>query len=471
MMLIDMCNNDNSGNAAYLANERTVNMLLHSFTELGSGQLQLLCELHPEELVQWLGEDGPGVDVEERMLRAIANANGGTQVMLDALPESPLSSPKGGVSSPNGGGSVNSGSGNSGSGGSSSGSGCDSGIAILRHIGRVDPGMLFLASLADDIIGRLARSRRPQQAQQRSQNQTVAQSLAQNFPQQWQHPPQNLPTPSGGMNGMPTPSPFMLAPHDLSHVQPIMTDHARRSLEGTWELGERADYDQFDQFLTAIGYPWFLRQFLGPAMSCQKIVYSEAGQRPLHESHVDSCMPDNTPKETTIVIAACGKFLGYTLENINKRLPPMVFQCSPPNTIQPKYQLVHRPPATSCVGKLSYRFVNTHTTVSNMDGSCACEYINYNPKHFFSGTITTVFDFEDMKHWIAHLHDADPTTGLPKTMVREHWDRRVITANKVQPREGPPYMHWKCYVYEYDSGTNEWDRVCCEVAVNYIRKP
>jgi hypothetical protein len=172
MMLIDMCNSGNSENAAYLANERTVNMLLHSFTELGSGQLQVLCERHMEELVQWFGEDGPVVDAEDRMLRAIANENGGTQVILDALPESPLLSPNGGnigsggsgnIGSDNDGGSDNIGSGGSDSSSIISGSGSDSVIAILRHIGRVDPGMSFLASLADDVIGRTARSRQTQQ--------------------------------------------------------------------------------------------------------------------------------------------------------------------------------------------------------------------------------------------------------------------------------------------------------------------
>jgi hypothetical protein len=71
-----------------------------------------------------------------------------------------------------------------------------------------------------------------------------------------------------------------------------------------------------------------------------------------------------------------------------------------------------------------------------------------------------------MRRWIEHLHDTDPTTGLPKTMVREHWDRRLLRESLVQ-RDNVMYLDWECHVYEHESSTGDWTRLRCHSVVSY----
>jgi hypothetical protein len=404
----------------------------------------MLCERHAEDLARWLGKEEANRQAheeEELVPLPLAMDYG----LCTVLPKAALNMTNSGIASSGGGSST-------GGGGGSGSHANGSGISILRHIGRMEPEMAFLSSLADDIIGRLARSR------VNPLTRTVAQSLAQHFPHYQHHsrqPQQSVP-PRG--------------------VKSPLADDARRSMQGKWEFCDKKDFEQFDRFLGAIGYPWFLRQFLGPAMSCQEITFTEAVQQPPDMDELFtpfSLASENlrTADAATLVVAACGKFLGYSLENINKRLPPMVFQCCLPDTSRPKYQLVDRASATSCVAKLSYRFVNTHVTVANEDGSFVSECINYNPRYFFSDAmkLTTVFDFEDMKLWMDHLHDVDPITGLPKTMSKEHWDRRMVEMTPTQ-RDGTTYMVYSLTVYEYDSATRCWDHLCCKTSVSFLRR-
>jgi hypothetical protein len=217
-------------------------------------------------------------------------------------------------------------------------------------------------------------------------------------------------------------------------------------------------------------HPWFLRQFLGPTLGCLNYYYIGADGSQFNSSGGDNSSEQISP---TLTIAAWGTFLGYTIENINKRLPPMRYPLRLPDpSTTPQYQLVVRPPAScafSPVWKLSCLFINNHVTVANDNGTCVSEYLCYSPRHFFSGNVTSVFDVEEMRLWIEHLDDTERTSGLPKRMERGHWDRRAIVQTPVQ-RDGVSYIEWHILAYEYDSATNEWSSLCTEVKAYYVRK-
>jgi hypothetical protein len=177
-------------------------------------------------------------------------------------------------------------------------------------------------------------------------------------------------------------------------------------------------------------------------------------------------------KDASVVISSCGTFLGHTLRPslLNKRLPPMAYSCCLPDHSQPKYRLVDRPPANSCVSKLCFRFVNTHTTIAHQDGSIFTEMLSYDPRHFFrSMSIAKVLDAEEMERWYTALHDTDPQTGLPKALEKEHYNRQQLRATQVE-RNGCTYLDWELHVFEYDSATADWSRLRCTTTVSYSRK-
>ena len=56
-MLVGLHSGDTSASESYLANESTIAKLQHSFTKLGSGQMQVICQRHAADLTEWLKED------------------------------------------------------------------------------------------------------------------------------------------------------------------------------------------------------------------------------------------------------------------------------------------------------------------------------------------------------------------------------------------------------------------------------
>jgi hypothetical protein len=246
--------------------------------------------------------------------------------------------------------------------------------------------------------------------------------------------------------------------------------NARCAFEGRWEFLSKKDYACYDRFMQVFGYPWFLRQFLTPAFSKQNIfIGSRLSSNMAIPSDVGVC----DAKEATLVVAACGTFLGYALENINRRVPPIVYSFAPAPPNQPKWRLVDRSPfrdAESCVGKLSYRFENSHMTFGNLNNDqISVEAFNFDPKYFFSGSIKKVFDSREMKRWVAHLRDVDPVTGLPKAMAKQEWVLSSLTSTKVH-RDGVDHMVCKCHVQEYDPTTGDWSRLRTRATVTYVRQ-
>jgi hypothetical protein len=231
--------------------------------------------------------------------------------------------------------------------------------------------------------------------------------------------------------------------------------------EGTWELSTKQGKERYGRFLANEGYPWFLRQFMGRAMSRLWLQYANAeeGETQVGYGH-----------GRRLLCSACGKILGYSLSNINKRIPPMMYHHSP-SQAQQKYALVDRPPGNSCLSKLCYRFVNAHTSIVGDDGSFFTEMIHASPKHFFgAGTsIGQVFDYEEMRRWLAHLHDVDDT-GLPKAMVREEWDLRWIKGTPVQ-RGGLFYLDIEFHCFEYDHQTGNWSKLIARTAAAWLWRP
>jgi hypothetical protein len=80
-----------------------------------------------------------------------------------------------------------------------------------------------------------------------------------------------------------------------------------------------------------------------------------------------------------------------------------------------------------------------------------------------------VFDYSEMERWLAHMRDADPLTGLPKALVRAHWDRRTVSST-LGEHNGRGYLQWEFAVFEYDSGTDDWSRLRTRASVRFLRK-
>jgi hypothetical protein len=138
---------------------------------------------------------------------------------------------------------------------------------------------------------------------------------------------------------------------------------------------------------------------------------------------------------------------------------------------QRQYALVDRPPANSCLSKLCYRFVNTHRSIVTADGTFFTEIINANPAYFFQHNkgVSQVFDFDEMRRWLAHLHDVDEN-GLPKEMVKEEWDKRWIRGTPVQ-RDGLTYIELEFHSFLFDSATDDWSRLVQKNTCSWLWRP
>jgi hypothetical protein len=152
---------------------------------------------------------------------------------------------------------------------------------------------------------------------------------------------------------------------------------------------------------------------------------------------------EDPKRANEVTVSAAGTFLGYTVENVNKRIIPMLLQFEPDYS-QTKYRIAERPPGTATVAKLCYRFTNMHASIVSADGSCFAEVIQYDLLFLFSASISAsanlhkCYNPSEMQQWLDHLQDTDES-GLPKAMVKEQWDRRTLRATQVQ-RGGLTYL-------------------------------
>jgi hypothetical protein len=227
---------------------------------------------------------------------------------------------------------------------------------------------------------------------------------------------------------------------------------------GKWEM-DRANASRYERFLAECGYPWFMRQFMGRAMQTSNVV-------------VGFINVEGMGADEAVSVCAAGTFMGYNFENVNRRLPPMMFPFKRQlNGSRPtfKWKSVGRPPTGTYVAKVCYRFVNTHDTIAHQDGSCYTELIHVDPNFGFKSNTMKMFDKEEMKRWVEHLHDTDPATGLPKQMQKETWDRRVCRGT-TNLRNGCMYLDWQINVFEYDSISDDWSKLRTTVTVSSIRQ-
>jgi hypothetical protein len=124
----------------------------------------------------------------------------------------------------------------------------------------------------------------------------------------------------------------------------------------------------------------------------------------------------------------------------------------------------------SFISKLCYRIVNAHSATFSAN-STFYEALYFDPRNFFGGEkkqLKKIFDNEEMRRWIAHLHDVD-SEGLPKALVKEHWDRRLLKTTVVL-RGGIRYLDWQIQVFEYNSATDKWDRLRCSTCFQMVEE-
>jgi hypothetical protein len=272
-------------------------------------------------------------------------------------------------------------------------------FSFLRHIGRVEPELNFLASLAE---------------------------LAVDDEQDDSYLPLHPPIASEAT--------------EISSV-----------FEGVYEIHGKQNRNNFDRLLGLQGYPWFIRQIVTRVMSALVA----------------------TSTDDQLIFSAHGTFFGHIMTDVKKRVPPMCFSYRPRPQTETKWKLEHRGVGNSCMAKLAYRFVNMHTNVVGNDGICFSEHLGVDPKFFFgSGTsMQDLFDTQEMKDWSVRMNDVDEN-GLPKSMLREQWNRRQMKQS-LRQHSGETYLDNEMTIFEYDPSTDDWTRIRCKILVSYkqLRTP
>jgi hypothetical protein len=301
----------------YLANERVMLQLLQPFIELGSKQLRGICELHSDSLASWLIIEDKNRDSLTRTDASMHAVDLNADMHLDAAEggDAEMHDAGGGdakhfvMMGDEGGGPEHT---------PSDGQAAPFlfwntlTVAFLNHIGRINPDLVFMAKLAEigERCGWQARAEhnRPgshhSPAPQPPRNglpiskvgggaaraQIMHYALAQTSSLSGKS--FLLPATKFGsqFNPVQTPCNSNVGVRDFfAQLVPQLRDpcapppkHA--ALLRSWELIENQS-ESYGRFLAAIGYPWFLRQFLGRAMS--KISAVDAGEH--------------------VVVSACGK--------------------------------------------------------------------------------------------------------------------------------------------------------------------
>ena len=92
----------------------------------------------------------------------------------------------------------------------------------------------------------------------------------------------------------------------------------------------------------------------------------------------------------------------------------------------------------------------------------------YDPKPFFAqkSTGTSVFDYAEMKRWVALLNDTEIATGLPKTMQKDRWSRMVVRSTREQ-QDGSACLHFDMRNFEWDSSEGDWSRLRTSTTTSY----
>ena len=70
-----------------------------------------------------------------------------------------------------------------------------------------------------------------------------------------------------------------------------------------------------------------------------------------------------------------------------------------------------------------------------------------------------------MQRWLEHLKDVDES-GLPREMVRGHWDRAEMRSRLIQ-RGGVACLDWEIHIYEFDAATSYWTRLRCSHCASF----
>jgi hypothetical protein len=434
--------------AEKIANETTMISLLQRFTKLGMKQIQVICKLHCDDLKLWEEEENPSP--KGKVQSSDPRSFGGSSI-------------SGGVASSFGASSSNSGSGGDASSfaASSSNSGGSSNFinssvsafssvgpvsngsrnqqpldsigkwavstpaaslakASLRHIGRVDSDLLFLANLATTLIDmQQTPSATPlREAAGASGVEPLPQSETQSLPQ-----------------ASPSPEPV-------------------ESPLGEWELCGSDSALSVDQYWADMGYSWFVRQLTNRLVSVIRIEETEA--------------------KDGLTATPCGKFMGMTVLDAHLRMPPPFFPRHGACSHGPTYkfrEIPERQPDAPKILKLADRLINTHTTGMFADGSGRMDYLSIDPKRFFATerSIQQIFSREGLGSWVEDLKQTNEH-GLPVNMVKSDWIRRTFEyVVENNPEHGGRVMRQKCCCYEYDPASDGWCIV--RAAMDIQRRP
>jgi hypothetical protein len=323
----------------HAANEDVWLQLLQPFLELALKQLKGVCELHFDDLSKWLAVAWDGDGASERVGSAQQNLTPNLTIndegevtfggKVSALGEGPKNL---WISDA-----------------------IESTISLLKHVGRIDRDLAFLASMGE-----------------MCENTEIESNSARNA----------LTEPKSEPPGRPAP--------------PIPTPPAASSANEYWRLdSERQSKEIWNTYFSELGYPWFCRQFLTRVFSTITLV-------------------DNG--ESGLVLTPVGKFMGYQLPAGRQfdECPGIVFRRQHVAPKGPKWMLAGKPPTATSIQRVCYRFENTHATFCSNDGSLLADVLYCNPKHYFAAR--KAFDFPQMRRWVNHVHDVDET-GLPRNMV------------------------------------------------------
>jgi hypothetical protein len=178
-----------------------------------------------------------------------------------------------------------------------------------------------------------------------------------------------------------------------------------------------------------------------------------------------------TDNSAQLLFQPIGRFLGQTIRDANCRIPPLEFLKQKRQGA--KWELVNKAEirVDASIGKLGFRFANMHGAQLFPDGSCLIEMLCYDPKHFFSVeamTMHSLFNTDGVHQWAKDMQDTDES-GLPKTMVKPHWDRRIFEAKAGNDADGTEFLRICVTVYAFDPATGAWSHLRASVDYQYTR--
>jgi hypothetical protein len=308
--------------------------------------------------------------------------------------------------------------------------------ASLRHIGRVDSNLNFLASLASTLAGlgggSDGASGRKEVEQRNSESVDKSCKVS---------PPRAIGT--------------------VARQAPVV------AWAGVWVL-DCDNETALDNFYAEMGYGWYLRQLTNRVLA----------KVSLTTEHTEE-MGD------VLVLSGVGKFMGNTLLDVSSRIRPHFFpkeatlKRAPGQSTGPTYQLdaIRR---NQKIGKLADRLINARVTRAESDGRCITDLLYFDPKAFLreGQSIQQIFNPQGLDEWFAHLQEGPDEHGLPKAMQKGQWIRRtleyVIEKEEGEGSDGEAdcvTLREKSCCYEYDATSDDWSRLRTSVSLTYIQSP